>query len=193
MGTRNLIVVICENEVKVAQYGQWDGYPSGQGLQVYNFLKSLDIERFKSKLKGVSFFEESELNEIYKNKNALIKYPSLNRDLGANILYAILNDSYSKKFYEDHSHKEIEVPLTVSKLENSFDFGYDPLFCEWAYVIDLDNIALEVYSGNNKLSGGIDERFYKGIKLLKKYSFLDLPSEKEFVEELDNLNNLDNA
>ena len=33
MGTRNLTKVIDKNGViKVAQYGQWDGYPAGQGV-----------------------------------------------------------------------------------------------------------------------------------------------------------------
>lgn len=45
MGTRNLTVVIKKAKPVVAQYGQWDGYPSGQGATVLNFLKSRNNER----------------------------------------------------------------------------------------------------------------------------------------------------
>lgn len=39
MGTRHLICVQHNNEYKVAKYGQWDGYPSGQGAGILEFLK----------------------------------------------------------------------------------------------------------------------------------------------------------
>ena len=38
MGTRNLTMVIHKEEPKIAQYGQWDGYPSGQGSTALKFL-----------------------------------------------------------------------------------------------------------------------------------------------------------
>ena len=46
MGTRNLTKVIDSNGVtKVAQYGQWDGYPSGQGLNaLYHATAHKQIE-----------------------------------------------------------------------------------------------------------------------------------------------------
>lgn len=34
MGTRHLIKVKYKGEIKVSQYGQWDGYPDGQGLDI---------------------------------------------------------------------------------------------------------------------------------------------------------------
>lgn len=41
MGTRNLTIVIDkQGALKVAQYGQWDGYPSGQGAVVLEFAKN---------------------------------------------------------------------------------------------------------------------------------------------------------
>jgi len=39
MGTRHLICVVKGKEYIVAQYGQWDGYPTGQGIGVLNFFK----------------------------------------------------------------------------------------------------------------------------------------------------------
>jgi hypothetical protein len=33
MGTRNLTIVIADKKIKVAQYGQWDGYIEGNGKQ----------------------------------------------------------------------------------------------------------------------------------------------------------------
>ena len=38
MGTRHMIAVVNNGKYRVAQYGQWDGYPSGQGVGVLGFL-----------------------------------------------------------------------------------------------------------------------------------------------------------
>ena len=32
MGTRNLTMVIQDQQTRIAQYGQWDGFPDGQGI-----------------------------------------------------------------------------------------------------------------------------------------------------------------
>ena len=49
MGTRNLTTVIKNSETKVAQYGQWDGYPGGQGLTALKFLLKTDLSEFSKK------------------------------------------------------------------------------------------------------------------------------------------------
>lgn len=41
MGTRHLTAVFVDGEYKVAQYGQWDGYPEGQGLTCLEFARSV--------------------------------------------------------------------------------------------------------------------------------------------------------
>lgn len=50
MGTRNSTLVKSKGKVKVAQYGQWDGYPTGQGQTIADFLNSdVDLEDFAKK------------------------------------------------------------------------------------------------------------------------------------------------
>ena len=41
MGTRNLTIVKHNGEYKVAQYGQWDGYPEGQGVMALEFARRI--------------------------------------------------------------------------------------------------------------------------------------------------------
>lgn len=41
MGTRHLICVSHNDQCKVAQYGQWDGYPAGQGVNILAFLREM--------------------------------------------------------------------------------------------------------------------------------------------------------
>ena len=59
MGTRNLTMVVDKTgETKIAQYGQWDGYPFGQGLTVLHFLSDKNsVDKLQEKLKLVRFLD----------------------------------------------------------------------------------------------------------------------------------------
>lgn len=192
MGTRHLIAVAKDNDYKLAQYGQWDGYPSGQGVSVLSFLKANKLEDFVEKLSNVSFITEEELKQCWIEAGAKPEeewvtldasrkmqemYPENVRDTGAEILDIIMN---------------ADKPI---KVINSIDFAADSIFCEWAYVIDLDKQTLEVFRGINHDPLTESDRFYNldkpgefhPIKLLKSYDLSNLPSEEDFVNELDKL------
>lgn len=50
MGARNLTAVYLDGQYKVAQYGQWDGYPEGQGITVLTFLRDkMDLELLRKR------------------------------------------------------------------------------------------------------------------------------------------------
>lgn len=143
MGTRNLTIVVLNGKNVVAQYCQWDGYPSGQGATVINFLRDeMNFDLFRLKLQDMTYFiEDGEYEKIceklfgqYKEWITLedsdklkAAYPSLHRDTGANILSLI------QKATE-------KVPLS-----DATEFK-DSGSCEWIYKIDLDRNKLTVYA-----------------------------------------------
>lgn len=192
MGTRHLIAVQSGGEYKVAQYGQWDGYPRGQGTEVLTFLSNKQrVKKFKAKLDLVRFLDEEgrdkafiEAHEKNAHSNPDKRTPKqkawfdkfITRNLGAKILTSIVES-------ED---KEI-------LLRNEIDFAGDSLFCEYAYVIDFDKGTLEVYRGFNKKKLKKTERFakmkgdsegYEPIRFWKSFSLSDLPTKKQFLAAL---------
>lgn len=209
MGTRNLTMVIYNNETKIAQYGQWDGYPSGQGSTVLTFLNEISkdekaMNKFKSNLDRCKFIEnskrkEKEMENFMKSigvTNGWMngeqaakyhkKYPYLTRDNGADILNMIYNDDTDESLW----------------LNNSEEFAGDSLFCEWAYIIDLDKNKFEVYEGFNTSPLTINDRFYNlsengrdgldqkyyPIRIIKSYDLDNLPEyPDQFVEEIEEL------
>lgn len=190
MGTRHLIAVVLNNEYKVASYGQWDGYPSGQGLDILRFLRENNLDRFAEKVAKCRWITEEEINEV-KGKNIIPeKYAHLSRDTGSKILSRILASE-------------------GLALQDSSSFAADGLFCEWAYVIDLDKQTFEVYQGFKETPVPEGQRFfsmnpdpenfvpdYEGqtlyypVQLVKEYSMnnlhpLFLPSDEDFIADCE--------
>lgn len=149
MGTRHLVAVQVDGEYKIAQYGQWDGYPEGQGATVLAFLAAANLEAFRDKLRLTQFATEEQIEDAwvaagYKRGNEFVSmdvserlkelHPELSRDTGAKVLEIVLASPN---------------PETLL-LENSITFAQDSLFCEYAYVIDLDAGQFEFYTGFNR-------------------------------------------
>lgn len=101
MGTRNLTAVYLDGQYKVAQYGQWDGYPEGQGITALTFLRDkMDLELFKEALRNSSYIPSEELTALWKqygaDENGWITmedsdrmtedHPEFSRNTGAGIL-----------------------------------------------------------------------------------------------------------
>lgn len=179
MGTRHLIGVVLGGQFKIAQYGQWDGYPSGQGTKVLAFLRQMDKHIFITKLIGARFGTEEDfakINAELKADPGLMdegkKYGHFSRDRGAEIL--------------DIVHKAEPGIL----LQDSSNFAADSLFCEYAYVIDLDKGTFEVFTGftkeplveGDRFFGGETNKEYHPVKLLVEFKLDALPTEEEFLK-----------
>jgi hypothetical protein len=193
MGTRNLTIVQSDGKYKVGQYCQWDGYPSGQGITILETLRNMDpvfdIPSFKQKVDGLKQLTSEEVQAYWAQCGAddsgwvgmdvsekfKEKYAHLHRDFGGRIIEAIATG------------KVTEVFADVA-------FAGDSLFCEWAYVIDLDKNTFEVYKGFNECPLKKGERFkfltrrktkkdpnpYKPVRLLASWPLDALPTDEEF-------------
>lgn len=176
MGTRNLTIVIHEGKTKVAQYGQWDGYPEGQGKIVLKFLRRCDLNTFREKLNDVSFLTQKEVTILWDEcemKGDLSEHPELSRDTAANILQRVYDGS-------------------AVKLWNRSKFVKDSLLCEWVYVIDLDQERFEIYTSSCKKPLTPKDRFYDGrfkkskgslVRIIGSYPLKGLPTVKQLIKD----------
>jgi hypothetical protein len=133
MGTRGLTKVIDSNGVtKVAQYGQWDHYPAGQGVTILNFLNRdyYSVEELELALDKCFFIDEAEREKIYADYNRtypdsthMKKFssmlPSLSRDTCGDILNVVRWSAGP-------------VPLV-----DESPFENDSLFCEGVYEVNF--------------------------------------------------------
>lgn len=192
MGTRNLTCVVSNERYKVANYGQWDGYPSGLGISLLKFLnENIDLNKFKEKVEKCSFIESDEISKIYEECGA---------EPGAQFVSMEVSDKFKNKHLHLSRDCGAEIlPLIQNsenglKLINQLNFAADSLFCEWAYVIDLDKNTFEVYEGYQKGELNENERFnflsdktsqYSPVKFVKSYNLDDLPTQEDFLAVLE--------
>jgi len=157
MGTRNLTVVKNHHgETKIAQYGQWDGYPSYSGIQALSFLRGkTNVDNLLAKLDNVEFVSDEEVDTLYKqyestdweNKDFLNAYPGLHRDTGILILGIVANSN------------------GVIKTVDNTEFANDSLFCEGIYEVDFRH---------NKFTSNFND-------IVAEYDLDNLPTDEEYL------------
>jgi len=193
MGTRNLVAVKVDGEYKIAQYGQWDGYPDGQGKDLLNILAGLNLGTLKERCRQTVWITPEQHKQLWvlcgaKPDNEFVsmdvsnefgtRYPHLSRDAGAKVIGMVATSA----------------PGIL--LDNSIEFAADSLFCEWAYVVDFDLNTFEVFKGfNTEHPLSPEDRFYgfkyeekrpsgkvyHPVRLVAKWSLDLLPTVETFV------------
>ncbi len=161
MGTRNLTVVKnAAGTIKIAQYGQWDGYPSYSGIKALEFLRDEGNQALLSaKLDLVQFVGDEEVDTLYKqyestdweNKDFLNAYPGLHRDTGIGILEVVAN-----------------AVAPIKTVDNT-EFANDSLFCEGIYEIDFST---------NKFTSNYND-------IVAVYDLDNLPTDEEYLASFE--------
>lgn len=174
MGTRNLTMVIDQSGVKkVAQYGQWDGYPSGVGVNILNIIKDTVLfEKLKQNLNKVRFLDKDGVDKDFienynrnapewgdqpdnRTKQQIEWFDSFcSRDLAEEVLINIANST------------ETEIIL-IDRENTAKGDGW----VEYSYVVNLQENTFSVYEH-------VDQR------PLKVYSLDNLPENDVFISDL---------
>lgn len=161
MGTRNLTMVVVDKKIKVAQYGQWDGYPSGQGSTACNFIQThlldpIKLEAFKQAVRDCTEIDSQKLRDTWTKCGA---------DPSSDFVSMAISDKHAKlypQFSRNTGAEILEIILRgVREIDVQTEFINDSLFCEFAYLVNLDDQTLEVYKGFNKTPLTKSERFFK--------------------------------
>jgi len=129
------------NGIDKVTYNHFDGYAEGLGSIVFTFAQSTSIK---------------DLREVAERLQLVSEQDECPADLAAK--YALFSDlsvgnQSTKDWYcvlhqvQGHPQYWMEG---VDHMIDSSCFLEDSLFCEFAYIIDLDEEVLEVYKGYNK-------------------------------------------
>lgn len=184
MGTRNLTVVVEGGKIRVAQYGQWDGYPSGQGLTCWRFLREpSNVERLKRRIAWTRWIDLAELQKRWKSVGAKgdwatnaqaeafkQKWPELSRDIGSEVLRLIADG------------------IGVMSLKDDLAFATEGS-CEWAWVVDFDERAFEAWCSYSSIPDLGSTRFDEwtegksAIHLVARFDLDALPSLQKFYAD----------
>ncbi len=162
MGTRHLQTAInSQGECKLANYGQWDGYPDGQGVEILKYLWRANLKKYDDNLSMLREITKSEMESINNgvpecflgaNRDWKKEYPYLSRDCGSDI------------------HQMIEDGLVkfVLNCEAYTDEEKSSSWCEGFYTIDLQKREF------------VSE--FNGIT--KAYSLDNLPTEEQYLKDM---------
>lgn len=134
MGTRNLTKVIDKNgTLRVAQYGQWDGYPGGQGKSMLAFISEYGmLDKIEMSLAKCRWIDQAQIDQMYVRYENLtifeelrngmsglsIAFPTISRDTCTDILKVIV-----------YSNEDVA-------LSDESDFEKDQLMCEGVFTLN---------------------------------------------------------
>lgn len=144
MGTRGLYGV-RKNGVDKCTYNHWDSYPSGLGSDVVKFCANNTVENLNKFFDNIILVLENSIpTETQIKECQKAGYVDLSVSTQSNEdWYCLLRNLQGNfKEYQKCIDSNSKIYMT-----DGIDFIQDSLFCEYAYIINLDDEVLEFYEG----------------------------------------------
>jgi hypothetical protein len=177
MGTRGAYGFYIDGQTFVT-YNHYDSYPSALGESVVKFLRENKInDALRNKVRNLRGVQEDDVpsdSDILKCKN--LEDNSVGEGKGGKpYWYQLLRNGQG----------DLSCMLEAGAYIDNKNFLSDSLFCEWAFVVNLDDNVLEVYKGFQEkahtkgrysdwpIDGKSD---YFPVALVKEIPFNDLPA-----------------
>lgn len=167
-----------------ATYNHSDSYPENLGTMVVSFCRKLNRtgqwDRFKEKMMQVVLVKENdvpsqELQERYTKSGYFNDHVSTGSPTEWYCLLKNLQDGIIlQEIFRGACQHMID----------SFEFLTNSLYCEYAYIINLDDMTLELYKGRNTtpdensplpFEQKKDEDGYYPVRLVKSYKLSAIP------------------
>lgn len=183
MGTRGLYG-FRKNGIDKVTYNHYDSYPSYLGNIMATFCKNTSIKEMNDIFDAIILVNENE-KPTKKQIEECIKYYDSTVSTGdINEWYCLLRDAQGNpNVYKDGLRYMID----------SQNFIQDSLFCEYAYIINLDTNCLEFWLGfqkipdeTNRYGTDKDDRYYP----CRMASYYALDTEKTIEEIVDDMNKI---
>jgi hypothetical protein len=144
MGTRGIFGFKCGQEYKL-KYNHFDSYPDWLGNEVVKFAKRINRVNGWDELRDKCENLEVVDGRIHPTKDQKKKYE---RYANLQVNKRSLDDWYALQRNLQGGNMLTEVYSGyVDEIFDERDFVKDSLFCEYGYIINLDDNTLEFYKG----------------------------------------------
>jgi len=119
-------VITKDGAVKVRQYGQWDGYPDGQGRDILEYLLKGNLEKYQGNLAKITEITPKQSNWLNRQKEWWVRYPHMSRDCGSKIHQMIEDGSveFVALMDEEEAKKWCEGFYTIDFSAGTFTVEY---------------------------------------------------------------------
>ena len=191
MGTRGAIGFFKDGQGKIT-YNHYDSYPEVLGLSILKEIKGFSVEQMKKAFNNLKLVKNSEAKPTPKEIKNFEKWS--NASVGSQGMGNKEICTYYQLLRNVQGTLKPYITGEVNLIIDSEDFLIDSLFCEWAYIVNLDKEVLEVWEGFQKTPQEnrykITEKFNSGTesyfncKIIREYPLKKLPTKNKFLKDL---------
>lgn len=184
--SRNLLIVRVGKKIKIAQYCQENGIPTGQGQAIQDFMNNeMDLRVLKAKVRRLEWASDDEIASCW-------------RDVGATGDLVTVGQSMEFKRIHPEFHRATGAEILymaqageMDKVASSLDFRKDELFCEYVYDLNLDTKKIRIYFFGKRYQTMTFDQF-KQENLAKLESKMESKLESKILRERENEDNKEN-